>query len=320
MNSGNNKATIIKCVAAVLCTVMVAYAGISNTNKICENNLAIVSGTASDNVNADASTDDEFDAQFADVDNMTSDASTSDADNADSSSTEDSQSSTSAEDKTATSDKGTAKKKISLTDGLTSTNIDEVLEYYKLVSNKNSKLLFTRSISLVSMDGGKNVSKRMIDIFTPVAQKALAKNTIDDAPFPGKPDKIMASDWQAAKAVNDGTYTTVYVKVVPQTDSYNGSEFEGTCGRTMGVLDGIDRAFEEMEVISADFTNTKMTIKYLDPTVKIKVKNSTGELVKGECEWKYRTYPYIETMDVKFLTVKIHLEGAGGYIDYSVKY
>lgn len=325
MENGKVKATVIKCIAAVLCTAITAGAGIMNTDKICKNNLEISGGSAGKAAVVADNTNSEFEAMFED-DGLQ--GQTGDEDPAeDSSATEDYGQGESASGTAAaqsgtkqTVKKNTAKKEITLTGGLSSTNKEEILEYYKLVSKKNSKLLFTKTLTLISMDGGKNISQKMIDIFTPIAQKALAKNTITDEPYPGRPDKIKASDWQAAKAVNDGTYTTVYIKVVPQTDSYNGSEFEGTCGRTMGVLDGIDRALQEMNMISVDFSNTKMTIQYQNPIVKLKVKNATGELVKGGCEWSYRTYPYIESMNAKFLAINIHLEGAGGYIDYSVKY
>lgn len=326
MKNKNIKPTVIKCIAAAVCTLIIAETCLSNADKFCENKIQVSSGGAAMLADDPESyTDPEFEAQFADMEDTSSsdDTASSDIQNdADGSSADSSQAGgTSSTGKTSSDSKTTAAKKtITLTGGLSSTNIDEILEYYKLVSKKNSNLLFTKTLTLVSMDGGKNISQRMIDVFTPIAQKALAKNTITNEPYPGKPDKITAADWQAAKAVNDGTYTTLYIKVVPQTDSYNGSEYEGSCGRTMGVLDGIDRALQEMDMITVDFNSTKMTIKYLNPTVKVKVKNSTGELVKGECEWRYRTNPYIETMDAKFLAINIHLEGAGGYIDYSVKY
>lgn len=325
MKSANVKATIIKSVSAVLCTLLISYAGITNTQKICESNLALSTGSSKSADVSDMS-DDDFDAQFNDSADNSATSDTAE-DTTEVSEIEGETSSEITEQNTAdsasekeTAVKKEAKKKITLTGGLTSTNKEEVLEYYKLVAKKNSGLLFTKTLTLVSMDGGKNMPQKMIDIFLPIAQKALDKNTVTDEPYPGMPDKIKASDWQEAKAVNDGTYTTVYIKVVPQTDGYNGKKFEGSAGRTMSVLDGLDEALAEMTVISVDFSNTKMTIKYIDPTVKFKVKNSTGEFVKGSCEWKYVTNPNIETMDAKFLAFNIHIEDAGGIINYSVKY
>lgn len=333
MKNGKVKATVIKSVAAVLSTVLITYTSISNAEKICQTKLDISSGNIVPQSQIGLeSFDEEFEAQFSDMDlddtaqsggtEGTAEGTSSSDDSAPAE--ENSSGGSSSADKTASSSKSggtaSAKKKITLTGGLNSSNKEEVLEYYKLVSKKNANLLFTKTLTLVSMDGGKNISQRMIDVFTPIAQKALEKNTITNEPYPGKPDKIVPSDWQAAKAVNDGTYTTIYVKVVPQTDSYNGSEYEGTAGRSMGVLDGIDRALQDMGAVTVDFSKTKMTIDYINPCIKLKVKNSTGELVKGECAWGYSTHPLIETMDAKVIGFNIHLEGAGGYINYSVKY
>lgn len=321
MKNANVKATIIKSVSAVLCTLLIAYAGISNTEKICENRLALSSASSNGSISSDVSSFDS-EAGFDDAESEISDDNSQDvpSDEAVEENTDDSTADVPSSDSEAPSEKQEVKKKITLTGGLSSTKKEEVLEYYKLVSKKNANLKFTKTLTLVSMNGGKNMPQRMIDIFIPIAQKALEKNTITDEPYPGKPEAIQPSDWLQAKAVNDGTYTTVYVKVVPQTDGYNGKQYEGSCGRTMSVLDGIDQALAEMNAVSVDFSRTKMNVKYVNPTVKLKVKNSTGELVKGGCEWKYDTNPNIETMEAKFLAFNIHIEDAGGVVSYSVKY
>ena len=325
MKNAKIKATIIKSVSAVLCTLLISYAGITNTQKICDNNLEISANSSkgissSDTVNDDFSASSDISSDDYSSADISSDTDEFSEDTDEPASENDEQNVSETQSGAESTTKKAEKKKITLTGGLSSTNKEEVLEYYKLVSKKNSKLLFTKTLTLVSMDGGKNMSQKMIDVFLPIAQKALDKNTVTDEPYPGVPDKIKASDWQEAKAVNDGTYTTVYIKVVPQTDSYNGKKFEGSAGRTMTVLDGLDEAISEMNVVSVDLANTKMVIKYLEPTVKLKVKNSTGELVKGGCEWKYITNPCIESIDAKVLAFNIHVEDAGGVVNYSVKY
>ncbi len=321
----STKAAIVKSVSAVLCTLLVSYAGITNTQKICDTNLAINElslkaagdyGTSADDFMTQ--TDSSYYEDIISDNSDNTDETTAPSKEQTAGKIERSENSSTSEAK-AEKPKA-AKKKITLTGGLTSSDKEDVLEYYKLVSRKNADLLFTKTLSLVSINGGKNISQKMIDIFTKVARKALARNTVNDEPYPGKPDKIKASDWREAKAVNDGTYTTLYIKVVEQTDGYNGSEYEGTAGRSLRVLDGIDRALKEMNMVSVDFSKTRMTVKYLEPTIKIKVRNSTGELVKDSCEWKYTTDVYIETMESKFLAFNFHLEDAGGTVNYSVTY
>ncbi len=328
MQKGKVKATVIKCVAAVLCCALVAYAGIANTGKICESKTAIAGGGGSVGAGSSENVNDEIDAQFADMESEESEENQDEINEEINGSAGTSSSETAGEstggsasgNSGSASGGGTASKKITLTGGLNSTKKSEVLEYYKLVSKKNSKLLFTKTLSLISLNGGKSISQKAIDIFLPIAKKALAKNTVTDEPYPGKPEKITVADWQAAKAVNDGTYTTVYIKVVPQTDGINGSLFEGSAGRSMTVLDGVQRALQDMPGVTIDFNKTKMEIEYINPVIKLKVNNSTGELVKGECIWSYRTHPVIHYLEGKALAFTIHLEDADGYVDYSVKY
>ena len=337
MADGKIKATVIKSVAALLCTAIAAYSGIANTNKICKNKMEISSAAAEKADNGTSAAPQESDWQYADT--VTDETAPSDDFTADAESEsggaevydipEDStaaQSGSAQQEKTNSSSSNqkteAAKKKITLTGGLSSNNKEEVLEYYKLVSKKNEKLLFQKTLTLVSIDQGKtlNISDKWMERFTSVAKKALAKNTVDNEPYPGKYENIRPSDWQSATAVNDGTYTTLNIKVVPQTDSYDGKIFEGTCGRSMSVLDGIDRALQDMAAFKVDFANTNMKIYYQNPVIKLKVKNATGELVKGGCEWSYRTVVDIQTMDSSFIGISISLKEAGGVVDYSVKY
>ncbi len=334
MADGKIKATVIKSVAALLCTAIAAYSGITTTNKICENNLKISSGAVEKADNGTSSVQQSDDWQYADTtadetavsDDFTADTDdgTADAEVYDIPEDNTSSQGGTTEQKTQSSSQKTeaAKKKITLTGGLSSNKKEEVLEYYKLVSKKNEKLLYQKTLTLVSIDQGKtlNISDKWMERFTSVAKKALAKNTVDNEPYPGKYENIRPSDWQSATAVNDGTYTTLNIKVVPQTDGYDGKIFEGTCGRSMSVLDGIDRALQDMVAFKVDFSNTDMKIYYQNPVIKMKVKNATGELVKGGCEWSYRTVVDIQSMDASFIGINISLKEAGGVVDYSVKY
>ena len=332
MADGKIKVAVIRSAAAVLCTAIAAYSGISNTNKICENKLKISSGAVEKADGGVSSTQQEFDEQFADLDtdeqvaesdmNTDTDDSAAVYDVSDEGTTAQSENTDTTKKNDGTSKTDAPKKKITLTGGLNSTNKEEILEYYKLVSKKNEKVLFKKTLSLDSFSPGKtlNISEGWLDLFTKAAKRALAKNTVTNEPYPGKPENIRASDWQAAKAVNDGTNTTIYIKVVPQTDGYNGSIFEGTCGRSMSVLDGLDRALQDLPASTVDFSTAKMTIQYQNPTIKLTVSNATGELVKNGCEWKYRTVINIESIHARVAGIKIHLEEAGGIVDYSVAY
>lgn len=200
---------------------------------------------------------------------------------------------------------------------LSSNDISEVLAYYKKVSNLNASKQFHKSLTLVSMNGGETVKQSWVDNFRGMAEKGLAKNNIDNEPYPGKPNQIMASDWRSARAVNDGKYTTLTINVVPQTDNANGSQFAGTCGRSMGVLDGMQRALQDLPLVSIE--SMDMEINYQNPVIKLKVDNQTGQLVKGGCSWSYRTNIKIKRLKGRAI-VNITLKNASGAVDYRVSY
>lgn len=316
MSDKSLKPNIIKSVTAIVCCAAIALSGSSVIDKITKNKQDIATANASQ---GETWMEDSFEEFESDVQNSIA-ASAGVSDNGTTSGNSEQGGSDTSTDANGNAASTQEKKQISLNAGLTSNNVEEVLEYYKLVSKRNANLKFTKTLTLVSMSGGKSISQKAVDFFQPIAEKALAKNTITDEPYPGKPEKIVPSDWVAAAAKNDGKYTTVMIKVKEQTDGVNGSQFEGCAGRSMGVLDGIQLALSEMSVVSIDFAKTKMEVRYQNPMIKLKVKNSTGELVKGCCEWGYRTQPYIYYLDGKVTVFNIHLEDASGVVDYSVKY
>ena len=205
-------------------------------------------------------------------------------------------------------------------DGLNSTDVAEVLAFYQWAASKNDKPQYTKTLELISMDAGSEKINKRIDVFEPIAKKAVAKNSITDDVLPGKYTAIRPSDWQSAQAVSDGTYTTITAHVVPQTDGAYGKEFEGPVGRSMTVLNGVAVAIDEMPGVSADFENGEVRIEYLNPTIRVKIDNRTGAFVPNACTWRYRVHPTLVSLDAKVLVFNVHLQGANGYIDYTMSY
>ena len=108
--------------------------------------------------------------------------------------------------------------------------------------------------------------------------------------------------------------------VVPQTDDAYGKEFEGPVGRSMTVLNGMAAAIDEMPGVSADFGNGQVEVQYQNPTIRVRIDNRTGAFVPGTCTWSYRVHPVLTSLDAKVLAFKVHLQGANGYIDYTMSY
>lgn len=224
------------------------------------------------------------------------------------------------ETQTETEEATTEKAEITLEAGLTSTDVEEVLAFYKLAAAKNDVKQYTKTLDLVSLDGGEGKVASHVDVFEPIAKKAVAKNTVTDDPLPGKYATIRPEDWTSATAQSDGRYTTIRVQVAQQTDGARGKAFEGPVGRTMTVLDGVDQAVNEMTGVSADFDNGKVEIAYRDPTFTVKVDNRTGKFVPGTCTWTYRVHAMLYSLDAKVLAFNVHLQNASGVIDYTISY
>ena len=205
-------------------------------------------------------------------------------------------------------------------DGLNSTDVAEVLAFYQWAASYNDKSQYTKTLRLISIDGGSEKINKRLDIFEPIAKKAVEKNSITGDVLPGKYAAIKVSDWQSASAVSDGEYTTLTIQVAPQTDGAFGKEFDGPVGRSMTVLNGIAVAIDEMPGVSADFENGDVAIEYLHPTIKVKVDNRTGLFVPGTCSWSYRVHPVLYSLDAKVLAFTVHLQNASGYIDYTMSY
>jgi hypothetical protein len=224
------------------------------------------------------------------------------------------------ETQTETQEASAENAEITLEAGLDSTDVEKVLAFYKLAAEKNDVKQYTKMLDLVSLDGGEGKVASHVDVFEPIAKKAVAKNSVTDDPLPGNYASIRPEDWTSASAQSDGRYTTIRVRVAEQTDGARGKAFEGPVGRTMTVLDGVDQAVNEMVGVSADFDSGKVEIAYRDPTFTVKVDNRTGKFVPGTCTWTYRVHATLYSLDAKVLAFNVHLQNASGVIDYTISY
>ncbi len=313
-------ATIIKSITAIVCCVAVAVAGNSIVGTICENQNAVAEIIANGGSGNSSSTDDNAyaddssspDSSAGVTDDSVTDNAVTDVPGADSENTA---------DDTVGEDVAT-NKEITVTSGLNSTDKAEILKYYQLVMEKNEKdgLGHNQTMTLTKLDGGSGGVGKFISWFEPVAKRALADNSTSHEGLPGVPDQIKASDFASAKAVNDGRYTTVTIKLVEQTDDAYGKTCEGTVGRTIGVLDGVATALAEINGLEADFQNGELYLHYRNPQVVIKVDNKTGALVKGACSWGYQVYVDIKKLDVSMMGISLTLNGAVGIVDMVSSY
>ncbi|MBP9989261.1 MAG: hypothetical protein KBT46_07160 [Ruminococcus sp.] len=325
----------IQSATAVICTAAICISGstaidkaVSNMAELAKNNTSV---SDSADVNNDVTTDDNTATDNgATNDNTIAEDNTVADDNAaaDNSVSADNSSSSGTGSSTGSSNTGkntpaNNKKAISLTSGLSSSDKNEVYQYYKLVANHNKKKpgQYLTKMTLESLNGGSGAVGSLISAIEPIGKKALAKNSTAGDNIPGTLETLKASDWQDAKAVNDGKFTTITINVVPQTDGANGKDNQGTVGRSIGVLDGVQTALDEMGgAVSADFANGKFALKYDHAYIKIKVNNATGDLVKGSCTWHHQVNVIMDELDVKVTLLSATIKGGKAIIDYSVTY
>ena len=339
MNNGKITAAIINSAAALLCCIAVAVGSSTVANKVCDNKLAIADGFASgagSSYSEQAGTDDSQGSVIVGENGETtpndsegtldvavdsaSDGTQAESSDSSAQSSSDSAASSSSSSASSQSGSSSAPKEITLAAGLTSTNKEEVLKFYQLAAAKNESKTFHQSMTLEDLQGGKGAVGGLINAFTPIAKKALEKNSNDNQGVPGTPEAIKASDWKSAKAVNDGTYTTLDIRVVDQTDGANGKSNEGPVGRSISVLDGVQRALDDLDGVTADFSNAKFALKYTNAYIKVKIKNSTGEFVKGTGEWHHTVNVEMDNLNVKLAVFNVTLRGATGRVNYLVTY
>ena len=332
MNNGKIPSTIISSITALICCAAVAITGTSITSKICDNQKEVAQVMAQSAGTQGGSSTAGTDAGFVDngtaadagiVDDGTGAVADGTAADATTPAGDTSGTGTASQSSTGSSSTGTgtAAKVITATSGLNSSDVNEVLQYYKLVAAKNAKRQsYVTKMTLADLKGGEGVVGKLLDFIKPIGVKALEKNSTSGENIPGVPAQIKASDWKAAKAENDGTYTTLTITVNNQTDGVNGKTNEGTVGRSIGVLDGIQTAIDEMDGVSADFSKGTAVINYTNAYIKVKVKNSTGEFVKGKCEWHHQVNVTLDNCTVKASILSATLKGTKVVVDYKVTY
>ena len=200
---------------------------------------------------------------------------------------------------------------------LDSTNKDIVLSYYKKIAEINKDEKFAKAFELKELNGSSYADRIALNVIKPIAENALKEGGTTDDPFPGQPDAITAADWVSAKAVKEGNYTVLTIKVQPQEDGNDGKQFEGPCGRSIGVVGSVNDVLKGVKGLTIESVDAK--IKYTNPVITVKVDNATGKIVKGGCSWSYTANIQINSFKGNYIT-NLDLKNASAVIDYKVTY
>lgn len=193
--------------------------------------------------------------------------------------------------------------------------IPEILAFYKKVAAQNSDISTSQSFELVEFDVGKASS-----VLKPFAEDLIASNTMDVPGFPGdmetfSADDIISADYQRN---SDGT-VTVTLNVKPQSDTLEGSRYEGPTGRAVGVVGDVPKLIEDSGATKyVDISKTTGGIAYSNTVIKIVVDDSL-KLVKDKCTWTYTADGHVEHLKVKVIIGLNDVSGKGT-VNYKLAY
>lgn len=193
--------------------------------------------------------------------------------------------------------------------------IPEILDFYKKVAEQNSEISTAQSFELVEFDIGKASS-----VLKPFAEDLIASNTMDVPGFPGDMETFSADDLLDAsyQKNSDGTIT-VTLKVKPQSDTLEGSKYEGPTGRAIGVVGNVPQLIEDSGATKyVDISKATGGIDYSNTVIKIVVDDSLN-LVKGKCTWTYTADGHAEHVNVKVI-FGLSDVGGKGTVNYKLAY
>ena len=195
---------------------------------------------------------------------------------------------------------------------------EEIVEFYKKAATETnkSKINANDQMTLVSLDGGSGAVGNLISLFEPIAKSALAKNSGSLDHVTGGFENLTADDVASATAKSDGKYTTVRINLKEQTDGMNGKSKEGHVGHGISILDGVQKAIDELNGVTVDASEGEIKLHYNNAYIDCKIDNETGKIVSGK--WHYTVNVTINNVKVKIGIVPATLHDAKGVVEYAV--
>ncbi|MBQ4243334.1 MAG: hypothetical protein II702_00335 [Clostridia bacterium] len=203
--------------------------------------------------------------------------------------------------------------------GLNSTDAAEIVAYYNAArkATEGHAPKGHQTMTLAALDGGDGIVGGIISAFEGIAKSALEKNSTETDYIPAHDhDDVKVSDVKNAKAVNDGKYTTITFDVVDQSAGASTKGGDGSVGRTVGVLDGIDNALKELSGVEVKDGIQNIKLTYKNAKVTAKIDNETGRIVGGT--WQYRVNINISSISLKVTIFSATLKNVSGAVDYKV--
>ena len=189
---------------------------------------------------------------------------------------------------------------------------EEIVEFYKEAAIKSTaaKSKQTMSMTELVVNDGDGFIGVFVDMVTPLFKSALEKNSTEFDGITGGYEKLSADDVKTAKAYKSGNYTVVEMTMIEQVDGIHGDAKEGTVGHAISVVGDMAVIEEELPMFTIDFENSDLSIRYKNPTLKVKINNK-GVIEKGT--WSYDVVVNLKNLYIKNNRLPIELTIKSGY-------
>ena len=189
---------------------------------------------------------------------------------------------------------------------------EEIVEFYKEAAIKSTaaKSMQTMTMTDLVVNNGDGLIGVFVEMVTPLFKSTLEKNSTEFDGITGGYEKLSADDVKTAKAYKSGNYTVVEMTMIEQVDGIHGDAKEGTVGHAISVVGDMSVIEEELPMFTIDFENSDLSIRYKNPTLKVKI-NDKGVIEKGT--WSYDVVVNLTNLYIKNNRLPIELTIRSGY-------
>lgn len=196
---------------------------------------------------------------------------------------------------------------------------EEIIAFYKssaIKTHPDATSKQTMTMEKMVVNDGKGFLGGIMKLADEAIADALARNSTTFDGITGGFNNLAVGDAETIKAYKSGEYTVIEMMMKEQTDGTYGSMYDGTVGHAISVLGNVSTAAAEFPAFDIDFENAKISIRYSEPTVKVKI-NSDGIIEKGT--WSYTANVDIENLKIGNKLGSITVKTADAAIFYEIK-
>ncbi len=154
----------------------------------------------------------------------------------------------------------------------------------------------------------------ILEVLSPAAEKALAKNSTPTNFIPGY-GELKGEDLKSIKVTDNGKTYIVEMTVKSQTDGPDADDKAGPVGRAIGTLGSIEGALKEL---GASFKSGRETVAltYDDVSVRAEIDKASGLIVHGQ--WHYVVKVLVGDAKASISILTANLKNLRANIDYTV--